>query len=185
MAFNAWMQEDFGDTRFDLGRLVYEYMVRYYFRSAHFSRVMVPREAPHDVLSFLLAYRPQEQTPAQDWLEKQLSKVSATDAQVALQYQRYLSTQSQRISDLAQEQNYLIAGLFISRRPGCGSPLMRALLEQAQNEGFDSLYLWADANCNCQYYQRHGFVQAARFEQSAFIEDQKLDIVVFKKEFQR
>ncbi len=181
MAFDAWMAEDFGDSRFDLGRAVYEYMVRYYYRSAHFSRVMVSKDAQQDILSFLLAYAPKNCSDSEQWFQERIARLSVADAIVARDYHRYLGEQSKRIAELAKEENYLIAGLFVSRRDGCGSPLMRCLLEQAKDEAYESLYLWADANCNCEYYRRHGFEQVARFDQTPFLEAQKLDILVFKK----
>ena len=48
---------------------------------------------------------------------------------------------------------------FISRKKGCGTPVLNALIERLRSRGVEWLYFWTDCTCNWQYYVKHGFEQ--------------------------
>ena len=180
LAFNAWMAADLPGHRSELGCFIYGYMARYYFRNPQYSRVASADGQTID--AFLLAYRPGDETDADDWFDANIGRLNEQERRIALEYQTYLKTQSKRLSSVA-EGNYLVAGLFISCKKGAGAPLMQMLLEQCKQEGFDSLYLWADSACNHTYYEKRGFITVAHHADCDFVDGQKFDIFVFRKDF--
>lgn len=182
LAFDAWMQEDLAGHRAELGRIVYGYMARYYFRNPQYSRISSSDSQSVD--SFLLAYHPKDESDADQWLEDQLEMLSSSEQKIAKEYRHYLKAQSARLAQAA-EGNYLIAGLFVSCKKGAGAPLMKALIEQCEAEGYEGLYLWADSACNHTYYERRGFEKVAHHRDCEFVAGQKFDIFVFRKVFSR
>lgn len=180
LAFDAWMQEDLAGHRPELGHFVYGYMARYYFRNPQYSRVASSNGETMD--AFLLAYRPEDSTKANAWFDANVGRLNDHERRIAEEYRSYLTTQSKRLSAVA-EGHYLVAGLFVSCKRGAGAPLMQMLLEQCENEGYESLYLWADSACNHGYYEKRGFIKAAHHRNCDFVDGQKFDIYVFKKTF--
>ena len=47
---------------------------------------------------------------------------------------------------------------------GCGKRLLAEIVELANSEGYESLYLWTDSSCNHGYYAHHGFEMVAEFK---------------------
>lgn len=182
LAFNAWMHEDLPEYRAELGEVIFGYMVRYYARSEHYSRAASLDGARLD--SFLLAYRPDDETDADVWFESALGVLTPTEQAVAQQYRSYLKAQTKHLLSVVQG-HFLIAGLFVSQQKGAGTPLMGALLEQCQSEGYESLYLWADTTCNVGYYVKRGFDIVARFDDCEFVDGKRFDIIVFRKCFSK
>lgn len=180
LAFDAWMKEDLPGHRSELGRFVYGYMARYYFRNSEYSRIASVDGKSID--AFLLAYRPEDETQADVWFDANIGFLKVDEQRIALQYRTYLKTQSHRLSDAAQG-HYLVAGLFVSCKKGAGAPLMQKLLEQCEAEGYEGLYLWADSACNHTYYEKRGFERVAHHRDCEFVDGQKFDIFVFRKSF--
>lgn len=180
LAFDAWMNEDLPGHRSELGRFIYGYMLRYYFRNGEYSRVTSADERSID--AFLLAYRPQDETLADEWFKANIDSLTEKERQIANEYRAYLQAQSKRLADAASGY-YLIAGLFVSCKRGAGAPLMQMLLEQCEKEGYESLYLWADSACNYSYYEKRGFEKVGFHRDCEFVDGQKFDIYVFRKTF--
>ena len=180
LAFNAWMAEDLPGYRPELGRFVYGYMARYYFRNSDYSRIASEDGAAVD--AFLLAYRPQDETSADLWFEANIGLLQAEEQRIATEYRTYLKTQTQRLSEAALG-HYLVAGLFVSCKKGAGAPLMQKLLQQCEAEGYEALYLWADSACNHTYYEKRGFEKVGYHRDCEFVDGQKFDIFVFRKTF--
>jgi hypothetical protein len=132
--------------------------------------------------AFLLAYRPQDETLADEWFKANIDSLTEKERQIAHEYRAYLQAQSKRLAEAASG-HYLIAGLFVSCKRGAGAPLMQMLLEQCEKEGYESLYLWADSACNYSYYEKRGFEKVGFHRDCEFVDGQKFDIYVFRKTF--
>ena len=135
-------------------------MVRYYFRSTEFSFKLTDAEG---MQGFLLAAPLAARDPSQAWLKQALVQFNREEQDLVYNYLRYLSYNGQRVRELAQE-NALLLCLFLSRKAGVGSTLLRHVEKVAQAQGISRLYLWADATCDYAYYRRRGYSEAVHFQ---------------------
>lgn len=161
--------------------MLYEAMVRYYLRSTEFSFQFTDDEG---MQGFLLAAPLAARDHSQAWLRQSLAKFNREEQDLVYNYLHYLSYNGQRVRELAQE-NALLLCLFLSRKAGVGSTLLRHVEKVAQAQGISSLYLWADATCDYAYYRRRGYSEAGHFqnkilpalgEQETWIYSKTLDI---------
>lgn len=135
-------------------------MVRYYFRSTEFSFKLTDAEG---MQGFLLAAPLAARDHSQAWLRQALVQFNREEQDLVYNYLRYLSYNGQRVRELAQENSLLLC-LFLSRKAGVGSTLLRHVEKVAQAQGISRLYLWADATCDYAYYRRRGYSDAAHFQ---------------------
>lgn len=143
-----------------LKNIIYEAMVRYYFRSTAFSF-----KATQDkkMLGFLLAAPLAARDKSQAWLQQALMPFANEEQDLVYNYLRYLSYNGQRVRELAQKNDLLLC-LFLSRKVGIGSELLQQVETVAQKQGVNSIYLWADATCDYAYYRRRGYSEAGYWQ---------------------
>ena len=103
-----------------LKNVLYEAMVRYYFRSSDFSYKMVDEEGA--MQGFLLAAPIDARDNSQKWLEEQLQGFATEEQDLVYNYLRYLSYNGQQVRNVAHKKDLLLC-LFLSRKPGVGSKL--------------------------------------------------------------
>ena len=58
--------------------------------------------------------------------------------------------------ELAKADDLLLC-LFLSCKAGIGSTLLQNIETVAQEQGINKLFLWADATCDYEYYQKRGY----------------------------
>lgn len=143
-----------------LKNVLYEAMVRYYFRSTEFSFKLTDTG---QLQGFLLAAPLALRDNSQAWLRQALAQFNGEEQDLVYNYLRYLSYNGQRVRALAQE-NALLLCLFLSCKAGVGSRLLQHVETIAQESGIKSLYLWADATCDYAYYHRRGYSEADNFQ---------------------
>ena len=143
-----------------LKNVLYEAMVRYYFRSSEFSYKMVDEDG--SIQGFLLAEPLTARDNSQKWLEGQLREYGTEEQDLVYNYLRYLSYNGQQVRKLAQERDLLLC-LFLSRKPGVGSKLLENVEEVARKQGIARMHLWADATCDYSYYRRRGYKETGHF----------------------
>lgn len=143
-----------------LKNVLYEAMVRYYFRSTEYSFKLTDAG---ELQGFLLAAPLALRDNSQGWLQQALAPFTSSEQDLVYNYLRYLSYNGQRVRALAQEDALLLC-LFLSRKAGAGSRLLQKVEAVAQEQGVTSLYLWADATCDYAYYRRRGYSEAAHFQ---------------------
>lgn len=143
-----------------LKNVLYEAMVRYYFRSTEFSFKLTDG---NEMQGFLLAAPLAVRDNSQVWLQQALASFTRSEQDLVCNYLRYLSYNGQRVRALVQK-NALLLGLFLSRKAGAGSRLLQKVEAAAQAQGITSLYLWADATCDYAYYRRRGYSEADHFQ---------------------
>ena len=143
-----------------LKNVLYEAMVRYYFRSSEFSYKMVDEDG--SIQGFLLAASLTARDNSQKWLEGQLREYGTEEQDLVYNYLRYLSYNGQQVRKLARERDLLLC-LFLSRKPGVGSRLLEKVEEVAKEQGIASMHLWADATCDYSYYRRRGYKETGHF----------------------
>lgn len=143
-----------------LKNVLYEAMVRYYFRSSDFSYKMVDEEGA--MQGFLLATTIDERDNSQKWLEEQLQGFATEEQDLVYNYLRYLSYNGQQVRKVAQPSDLLLC-LFLSRKPGVGSKLLENVEEVARGHSITRMHLWADATCDYSYYRRRGYKETGHF----------------------
>lgn len=147
-----------------LKNVLYEAMVRYYFRSEEFSFKL---EDEHGMQGFLLAAPLQKRDKSQAWLKDALAPFSDKEQALVYNYLRYLSYNGQKVRALAKADDLLLC-LFLSRKAGVGSKLLKNIEAVAQAQGINKLYLWADATCDYAYYRRRGYSEMMQFTNDIF-----------------
>ena len=143
-----------------LKAVLYESMVRYYFRSSEFSYKMVDED--NSTQGFLLAAPLTARDNSQGWLLEQLQDFRLDEQDLVYNYLRYLSYNGQQVRKLAQADDLLLC-LFLSRKPGVGSKLLENVEEVARNHNIKNMHLWADATCDYSYYHRRGYKEGGHF----------------------
>ena len=143
-----------------LKAVLYESMVRYYFRSSEFSYKMVDED--NSTQGFLLAAPLTARDNSQGWLLEQLQDFRLDEQDLVYNYLRYLSYNGQQVRKLAQADDLLLC-LFLSRKPGVGSKLLENVEEVARNHNIKNMHLWADATCDYSYYRRRGYKEGGPF----------------------
>ena len=143
-----------------LKNVLYEAMVRYYFRGSDFSYKMVDEEGA--MQGFLLATTIDERDNSQKWLEEQLQSFATEEQDLVYNYLRYLSYNGQQVRNVAHKKDLLLC-LFLSRKPGVGSKLLENVEDVARHHSIVSMHLWADATCDYSYYRRRGYKETGHF----------------------
>ena len=143
-----------------LKAVLYESMVRYYFRSSEFSYKMVDED--NSTQGFLLAAPLTARDNSQGWLLEQLQDFRLDEQDLVYNYLRYLSYNGQQVRKLAQADDLLLC-LFLSRKPGVGSKLLENVEEVARNHNIKNMHLWADATCDYSYYRLRGYKEGGHF----------------------
>lgn len=143
-----------------LKNVLYEAMVRYYFRSSDFSYKMLDEEGC--MQGFLLAAPLTARDNSQKELEGRLKNFTTEEQDLVYNYLRYLSYNGQQIRKIAQANDLLLC-LFLSRRPGVGSKLLENVEDVAKERNIAHMHLWADATCDYSYYRRRGYKETGHF----------------------
>ena len=129
-------------TNDGLKDVLYEAMVRYYYRSEAFSLKMTDEDG---MQGFLLAAPLSERDNSQSWLKQSLQHFACEEQDLVYDYLRYLSYNGQKVRALANPEDLLLC-LFLSMK-----------------NSVKKLYLWADATCDYEYYRKRGYSEAAHF----------------------
>lgn len=143
-----------------LKKVLYEAMVRYYFRSEEFSYKLVDENGA--MQGFLLAAPICARDNSQQWLQEQLQIFSSEEQDLVYNYLRYLSYNGQQVRQVAQDKDLLLC-LFLSRKPGVGSKLLENVECVAREHNIQRTHLWADATCDYSYYRRRGYKETRHF----------------------
>ena len=143
-----------------LKSVLYEAMVRYYFRSSDFSYKMVDEAGA--MQGFLLGAPLDARDNSQKWLEEQLQGFATEEQDLVYNYLRYLSYNGQQVRNVAHKKDLLLC-LFLSRKPGVGSKLLENVEEVARGHSIARMHLWADATCDYSYYRRRGYKETGHF----------------------
>lgn len=167
-----------------LKHVLYEALVRYYLRSSSFSFKLSEGALPTNkqeeatnahtseslskaatMQGFLLAAPLAARDSSQSWLKAALKPFASEEQDLVYNYLRYLSYNGQQVRKLAECHGALalVLYLFLSRKAGVGSTLLRNIEEVARAHGLTQLYLWADATCDYDYYLRRGYRAAGHF----------------------
>ena len=121
-------------TNDGLKDVLYEAMVRYYYRSKAFSLKMTDEDG---MQGFLLAAPLSERDNSQSWLKQSLQHFECEEQDLVYDYLRYLSYNGQKVRALANPEDLLLC-LFLSMKSGVGSRLLHNVEAIAQKKGVKS-----------------------------------------------
>lgn len=173
--------EEISLTNESLKDVLYEAMVRYYFRSEEFSFKL---KDEHGMQGFLLAAPLHERDKSQAWLKGALAPFGDKEQDLVYNYLRYLSYNGQKVRALVQDDD-LILYLFLSRKAGVGSKLLKNIEVVAQAQGINKLYLWADATCDYEYYKKRGYSACLQFTNDIFADLGEQETWIYSKNVQK
>ena len=175
MTYATWGSELQANRR--TKRILYEAMVRYYYRNGDYSYKVVDDKG---MQAFLLAGLPGNSEGSAAWLAKAKAGLLQQERVIVQGYHDYLAYNSLRMEEYVQEDDVLLH-LFISKQPGCG----HSLLQQVAGAGSDSrkkgLLLWTDETCDYAYYRKNGFQQLDRFQNGKSAELGNLQTLIYRK----
>ena len=71
--------------------------------------------------------------------------------------------------------------LFVSCRKGAGFPLLEKLKMQLKEQGFKTMYLWTDCECNYEWYFKHGYELVEKAVYEPFSKSGPYETFIFRK----
>ena len=102
------------------------------------------------------AWMPGDTNDADVWMRNQFATLSEEERNTLLTNENYLKRIDAEILE-KMVPNSAKLSFFISRKKGCGTPVLNALIERLRSRGVEWLYFWTDCTCNWQYYVNHGY----------------------------
>lgn len=158
-------------------QLLYEGMVRYYYRNENYSYKISDGKG---MQAFLLAGLPGNAAGGSTWWGQAINCLSPQEQELVQGYHAYLAYNGQRMEAFAGADDLLLH-LFISRRPGCGQGLLTQVEQAAGQRQKKGLLLWTDETCNYAYYRKNGFRQLDKFPNSCSGALGKLQTLIYRK----
>lgn len=159
LTFLTW-GEEMELSNIKLKKLIYEAMVRYYFRNTELSFKLVDEQG---MQGFLLAAKLSDKPHYEDWLEKSFRQFSDTEKSIVEGYLKYLHYNGEKVRQTALDANDVLLCLFLSLKRGGGKLLLENIEQKASLQNIPQLHLWADATCDYEYYIRHGYLATNTF----------------------
>ena len=160
MAMEFWGDEDYPDfTRVFCG-----YLTRYNYYTSELS---FQAEDEDGLQAIAFTWMPGDKNDPDPWLHEQLKNVTDEVRGFLKRSVIYMKRTDEELLE-KMEPNAAKLSFIISRKPGCGTLLLRHLTEKLRQQGIEWLYLWTDTWCNWQYYPRHGFEQIGQGHLSEF-----------------
>ncbi len=101
-------------------------------------------------------YRKGDKCLVEDWFSKESGRFSESLLKAANMSRVYLNSMDQRTASFMKDDDIKLS-LFVSRQKGAGATILNKMSEILYNEGWKTLYLWTDCDCNWQWYEKHGF----------------------------
>ena len=175
LTYATWGDELQADEQ--VKQVLYEAMVRYYYRNGDYSYKVVDAQG---MQGFLLAGLPENGPYKGAWLQEAGRCLACSEQRLLDGYHDYLAYNALQLEKYV-EQDALLLHLFLSRRPGCGQKLLQQLVELAAAAQRGSMLLWSDETCDYAYYRKNGFQQLAKFSNSKSAELGKLQTLIYKK----
>lgn len=176
LTYSVWHDELAEESR-KLQSFVYEAMTRYYFRSSSFSFKITEDGL---MRGFLLAAQPSDKDCSRLWFRQNVAAFPARERRVAERYMEYLSFNGRQLERYISEDTLLL-WLFLSRKAGGGSRLLRRVEMAARAAGLGKMLLWADETCDAGYYHKKGFYLAGKFINDKLLQLGSQKTMVFLK----
>ena len=170
--------EECGTLPPDLSRMIYEYLVRYYYVPDS-SLSLAAADGENTLRAFLLAAAGEYSHKAADeWAAR---NCPAEGRGFFNAYRAYLDGNGDAVRRMLKEKEVRLL-LFGSLQKGAGSLLLNELVRRCRGRGVSSLLLWTDDTCDFAWYDRRGFSLAAEFDAIPSLPGRKLRTLVFRKE---
>ncbi len=164
------------DWRDESTDLDVEFIVRHNIFGNEFALQLTGAEAGagggEELLAVSFAAGKHEENDALEWLAPKLAGLSQRERDGLQLVVDYLEDMDRRTCRQMTEEDIRLT-LFASSQPGCGRLILEELEGRLRAEGFASLYLWTDSDCNHRWYPRHGFELVEKARNEAFSTPQR------------
>ena len=154
MAASVWGKEQ-GAYGAEVARVFCGHLSRYSLYSSELALQAVDEDG---LQAIAFAWMPGDTNDADVWMRNQFATLSEEERNTLLTNENYLKRIDAEILE-KMVPNSAKLSFFISRKKGCGTPVLNALIERLRSRGVEWLYFWTDCTCNWQYYVKHGFEQ--------------------------
>lgn len=152
MAAGVWGKEQ-GAHSSEVASLFCWHLTRYSLYSADLA---FQAEDEEGLQAIAFGWLPGDTNDAASWLRNQLPNLPEAEQQTLLTNERYLTRTDAELQSKMLPNSAKLS-FFISKKPGYGTPVLNALIEQLRRLGIEWLYLWTDCTCNWEYYPKHGY----------------------------
>lgn len=158
-------------------QVLYEAMVRYYYRNGAYSYKVTDEEG---MQAFLLAGLPGNNAGGEAWLARASSHLPLREQGLLQGYHDYLAYNGRRMERYVEEDDLLLH-LFISKLPGCGHSLLQQVAGEGRSGQKKGMLLWTDETCDYAYYRKNGFQQLEKFRNAKSAELGNLQTLIYRK----
>lgn len=118
---------------------------------------------------------------AQEWFEVESKKFPSDWLRASQMSRTYIELMDQKTFDMMNKDDIKLT-LYVSRKRGSGSKLLNELINRFKGQGYKSLYLWTDCECNWEWYTDHGYELVSQDVYEPFSsEDEDYMTYVFRK----
>lgn len=134
-----------------------------------------------EILAAAFAATKEDTNDAKLWLEKTCKNLSKKDKDSLALVAEYLDYMDKKTFSFMENDDIKLS-LFISLKSGFGKNILSKLFKILKEDGFSSVYLWTDSDCNCQWYPKNNFTLVSEEIYSQFSTDtQEFRTFIYKK----
>ena len=152
VAFPLWSPR-VGDSAFR--RFYVEFIVRNNISENNYHFELVDSNS-NEFLASAFFTRKGDSCKVEEWYQNESSEflndlLSSIDVN-----RKYLRMMDERTLSYMQKDDIKLS-LFVSRKSGAGSILLKEICKKLKEEGWKNLFLWTDCECNWSWYSKHNF----------------------------
>lgn len=145
----------------EFNRVFCGHLARYSFYTPELALQMTDEDG---LQAIAFGWMPGDTNDADEWVENQMDGLTDEERQAIRCNVEYLKRTDAELQRKMEHGKSAKLSFFISRKSGCGAPLLSRLTELLQERGVEWLYLWSDCTCNWTYYVHHGYMQIGHGE---------------------
>ena len=135
-----------------------------------------------EILAAAFAAKKDEINNAKLWLEESYKNLSQKDKESLALVSYYLDYMDKKTFSFMGNDDIKLT-LFISLKSGFGKKILSELFKILKDDGFSTVYLWTDSDCNCQWYPKNNFTLVSEEVYPQFSTDtQEFRTFIYKKD---
>ena len=139
------------------------------------------RQECDKLLSAAFATRKTDRNNAREWLAEHSKNVSVSERISLSMVIEYLEYMDRKTLSFMNDDDIKLS-LFVSRKKGAGSALLKQMTEKLKGIGYRNMYLWTDVDCNWQWYTKNGYTYVSEETYVPFSDEYRdYKTFIFKK----
>ena len=158
-----------------------EYIIRNNIWENDYRFQLVDTHAKSEILSAGFFARKEDTCIVEEWFSRESQHFPEEWKRASEMSRRYLTMMDEETLAFMNDDDIKLS-LFISRKQGAGSYLLKKCCQMLRDQGWKNLFLWTDCECNWQWYIKHGFtlLQEASYEPFSS-KDEDYKTYIFKR----